>query len=492
MLSEKKVQKLKTQYYKKLQNIGLVHKWKESIQLIYSDPTKGEFTNWMLLQLKVGSSVEDIIPTVKYFYQNRKLFSEQDINKYKNLKQLEDLIKEIESKKYTGANKDVQESERTPIWSNDEYLLVRINSKNASQKYGKGTKWCITMENASYYEQYKVHNVVFYFLLPKNSSKEKFAFAVKRGLDNNIIEIENFNARDDSISENQVPYYNEFSSVMRTDAIQQPKDVLPKLVEGEASKEEFLKFVQIYIDEYKESVKSNDKNRIENAIIQIKSLQEYLSKYPNSLLFVSNKYPEILYALSLDEASEDLIKKVYNKKIDNKEISDYISENISNSDNTPSEILEQLVNSDNTNIKYNILYNKNITSEILDKLVDSNDDDILFKVSVHPKTSHDTLVKLSKKLNISDNIKFNISYHHNAPKDLTIQLLREIISNANLSVIFDIAKNKKTPHEILEELARHNQYHTKQLVAENPNTPRETLVELSKNANINIKKICIL
>ena len=36
MLSEKKLQELKNKYYNKLQSIGLAHKWKEAIDIKYS------------------------------------------------------------------------------------------------------------------------------------------------------------------------------------------------------------------------------------------------------------------------------------------------------------------------------------------------------------------------------------------------------------------------------------------------------------------------
>lgn len=503
MLSDKKLQKLKNQYYSKLQEIGLSHKWKEAIQLIYSDPTKGEFTNWMLNQLKSGYSIEDIIPTVEYLHKNRKLFSEQDINKYENLKKLEDEVKNIESKKSQNIEYKVQESERTPIWENNEYLLVRINSKNASQKYGKGTKWCITMSDVQYYEQYKANNILFYFLLPKSENGEKFAFSINRDIDNGISGIETFNAKDNPIDENKVPYYSEFSQQMLLDAEKQPKDILPKLVDGNASKEEFIQFVKIYINQYHEAIKSKDINKIKNAIEQLKQLRDYLEQYPNALLFIANKYPEVLYAIKLSESSSEIINEVYNKNLGNdKNLSDYINKEISINYNTPQEILSELSNNTSMVIKEKLSLNPNSSSELLRKLYYIGNALTRENLTINPNTPPDILREIYNKTN-SDEVKSYISINPNTPLDIleelaksnNIGIKKSLIKNPNITIeillqissdnrlLADIAKSPKATPEMLERLSHYNDFFIIFNVARNPNTPIDVLDRLSNDSS---------
>jgi hypothetical protein len=117
-----------------------------------------------------------------------------------------------------------------------------IKNKDASMTYGAGTKWCITMRDAKYFEQYSNENVVFYFLINKNldqkNSLSKLAFAIQRDKENKILKTEIFDAKDKKI---KIPKgLEKFLEISKLDAPKRPMGLMSKLKFGFASEEEVL------------------------------------------------------------------------------------------------------------------------------------------------------------------------------------------------------------------------------------------------------------
>jgi len=169
-------------------------------------PTK-KYLAWMLKQIMNGHIEEDIVPTIQYFHQNIQSFKNKDINSYEDLKDLEEIVKDTELKRQEKDNaKLVGSAEK--IHEDDSLLLVRPDDKNAVMKYGAGTKWCITMRDATYYEDYTANNTIFYFLIDKSRSSNdpyhKVALAVERNDNNEVVDVTYFNAPDDEIDYNDV------------------------------------------------------------------------------------------------------------------------------------------------------------------------------------------------------------------------------------------------------------------------------------------------
>ena len=67
-------------------------------------------------------------------------------------------------------------------------LIVRhIRNKQASAHYGLGTKWCVSMLRANYFEEYETQNATFFFFerkSPKGDEYDKVALMVPRGDEN--------------------------------------------------------------------------------------------------------------------------------------------------------------------------------------------------------------------------------------------------------------------------------------------------------------------
>lgn len=449
-MDEKKLQKLKAKYSKVIAAAGLSHKWREAVELLYSDPAKGEFSSWMLAQLTAGFSINDIIPTVQYYHQNRKLFSHNKIQEYRDIKELEDEVKGIEEQKDKKRQEiTVEDSERTPIWSNDKFFLVRINSKKASQKYGKGTKWCITMSGASFYEQYKAHNIIFYFLLPREGD-DKYAFSVARDMDNKVVQVKIFNAEDKVVP--SAPYYEEYKSTMLADANAQPENVLPKLTKGTASKEEFLEFIEIYHKDYEAAVKAGDKEVINNAKKAIKQLSVYLGLYPKSLMFIAkHKHPEMIGAIDIDTA--------------------------------PPGVLLQLAKSTDVQIKMDMAdVDFSAPPEVLLQLAKDTDKYVRQRVARHPSTPPEVLLQLAKDTNLS--VRGYVAQHPSAPPEALLQLAKD----ANEFVVKDAAQHPSLPLEALLQLAKHTNLFIRFCAIRNPSMPPEELLQLANDTDVYVKR----
>ena len=204
-----------------------------------------KYLEWCVKQLTQNFSINDLIPTIKLYDKNSTKFQSKDINTYKTLKDLEDELKEIGSKSKTELRKETKSEGSEKLFEDDQYVLLYIKNKDASVTYGAGTKWCITMRDAKYFEKYSNNNVVFYFLINKNldqkNSLSKLAFAIQRDKENKILKTEIFNAKDKKI---KIPKgLEKFLEISKLDAPKRPMGIMVKLKFGLASEEEVLSLI---------------------------------------------------------------------------------------------------------------------------------------------------------------------------------------------------------------------------------------------------------
>jgi len=205
-----------------------------------------KYLEWCVKQLTQNFSINDLIPTIKFYDKNSSKFQSKDINTYKTLKDLEDELKEIGSKSKTELRKETKSEGAEKLFEDDQCVLLYIKNKDASVTYGAGTKWCITMRDANYFEEYSNNNVVFYFLINKNldqkNSLSKLAFAIQRDKENKILKTEIFDAEDKQI---KIPKgLEKFLKISEQDAPKRPMCLMVKLKLGLASEEEVLSLMK--------------------------------------------------------------------------------------------------------------------------------------------------------------------------------------------------------------------------------------------------------
>lgn len=198
--------KTKQQLKEKCKELGIEYQ-----DVLSKDPSSTKkYTKWIITQLASGCVLADIIPTIQYFHENPFKFDKRDIYQYKTFKELEDIVKDIEFKKSNRKQQKELKEDVPRVFENEDYTLLRImDNKEAAVYYGKNTRWCITMEEASHFEQYMAENTIFYFLMKRrpigdNHPFDKVCLSVTRDYDNKPKEFTWFNAQDQVVSEEEV------------------------------------------------------------------------------------------------------------------------------------------------------------------------------------------------------------------------------------------------------------------------------------------------
>lgn len=107
------------------------------------------------------NDIDRVISAAKEYEKKKTKLKHQHIEHYSSLKELTDDIGGIIGDNDVLCNK---------IYEDDTYLCVRIDSLEASIKYGKGTKWCLTSKSDPYFYDYLSDNVIYFIINKKKNS----------------------------------------------------------------------------------------------------------------------------------------------------------------------------------------------------------------------------------------------------------------------------------------------------------------------------------
>jgi len=421
------------------------------------DPSKNDkYTDWSVRQILRGHSLNDIIPTVELFHKKYHILEKKDINQYKDLKDLENVLKDLPESKTQEKIKS-KTTGSIKLYEDGKFVLIRIDGKRACIEYGKGTKWCISMKDANYYERYRNENVVFYFLINKSPTEQetrdsidKIAFAVQK--DDSTTEI--FNSNDDSIESNP---YSEISGkinqIIKSDLPNAPETSISKLKKRKLSEEEILKIVN-----------NNDE--------ETSDIHLYLSQSPNTS-------PSILAKLSLSDKvgvrqqvaiNPNTPPEVLAKLSDDNE---YVRYGVAMNPNTPPNILAKLSLSDKVGVRQQVAYNPNTPPEALSRLADDSNKDVRRRAAYNSNTPSEILAKLADDDN--EGVRRSVAINPNTPSEV----LARLASDSDEEVRRNVAYNPNTPPEVLVKLAEDEYESVRYYTADNPNTPSEILAKLS-------------
>jgi hypothetical protein len=198
------------------------------------DPTgkKQKYLLWISKQLAAGHNAPDITQTLKFFHENPKRFEVKDIHKYKDLKDLEDLVKQFGMSNRQAKEQDKDGADK--IYEDDNLMVVRIDDKPAMVLYGANTRWCTTMKDQHYYEDYVAQGNDFYIVIrkdPKSLTHSKYAIVRKGLLDFSVYDSQDSFAR--SFSETEEEALREAIKAIVSD--KPPKNYLRLVVNGNVS-----------------------------------------------------------------------------------------------------------------------------------------------------------------------------------------------------------------------------------------------------------------
>lgn len=237
---------------------------KEIEKFITADPSGNlKYLDWQLKILSSGQALEnEIIDVVNLFHKYSQFLKRKDLYSYKpnEVAALRDELLSIqdqrEQKKQKREDKYSIEADEVTcgsetVFEDEEVKVLLIKNKAASVHYGVDTQWCVRLKDRQYFEDYDSNNVIFFFILSKNIPKDdplhKVALSYQRDKDNNIIQLDAWDATDSKMSESEcikkllregVDNALEILTITRNIAKKQPKSLLSKINSGDISPEE--------------------------------------------------------------------------------------------------------------------------------------------------------------------------------------------------------------------------------------------------------------
>jgi hypothetical protein len=133
--------------------------------------------------------------------------------KTKTPAELESLVSALENtKSKTALRKSANEGAKL-IQQTEHWFVYHITTAEASQKYGRDTKWCISEldDNHNRWEEYTACDSDFYFLIAKQNYNPRGTdskFAIDIGGGNNITI---YNQQDEIVDSSTIPFVEEIS-----------------------------------------------------------------------------------------------------------------------------------------------------------------------------------------------------------------------------------------------------------------------------------------
>ena len=125
--------------------------------------------------------------------------------------------------------------------------------------------------------------------------------------------------------------------------------------------------------------------------------------------------------------------------------------------------------------KLNLLENNNTSPEMIEELAEDEDNDVRKEVAYNPKTPVDILRKLAGDEN--EHVRWGAIRNPNTPADI----LRELAEDKDERMRYEVARNPNTPIDILIKLAEDEDEDVRIAVAKNPNTTADILMRLAED-----------
>ena len=136
--------------------------------------------------------------------------------KNKSVDELKQIVVDCEnSKSKTQATKELAEEGAVLIQETPHWKVYHITTFEASQKYGRDTKWCITGINNygdKYWNEYTNDGIKFYFLISKDNydARGRFSkFAIAKHP--NVEQYELYDQQDTAVDSCVIPYRDEIN-----------------------------------------------------------------------------------------------------------------------------------------------------------------------------------------------------------------------------------------------------------------------------------------
>jgi len=138
-----------------------------------ADPTgKLKYLSWQVKQLvRRREPVDEIIDLTQHFEKVRNRLTKKDIFAYRTLGDLRQAIEKTGESK-TQKKAKVKEGADL-VYEDDRFVVISPQTVEASQLYGRGTRWCVSATTSkNYFNSYSEQNLRFYFVIDRSGEDQ--------------------------------------------------------------------------------------------------------------------------------------------------------------------------------------------------------------------------------------------------------------------------------------------------------------------------------
>lgn len=151
---------------------------------VEGDPTgpKGKYLDWMAkTYVATPERPEHMVDVIRMFHRMamRKRIDKSDIYQYRTMDELESAaIAAEKTQSKTEIKKKIKGEGATTVMDTDRVKIIVPDTYEASKVYGKGTKWCTSMEDTEqHWKSYYRQGCKLYYIIDKKENK-KYAVLV--------------------------------------------------------------------------------------------------------------------------------------------------------------------------------------------------------------------------------------------------------------------------------------------------------------------------
>ena len=132
--------------------------------------------------------------------------------------------------------------------------------------------------------------------------------------------------------------------------------------------------------------------------------------------------------------------------------------------------------------KINLIESDSTSPEILKELAEDEDDDVRWEVAKHPRTPAEALRKLAEDGSMW--VRSAVSRNPSTP----VEVLMKLADDGDWEMRQEVARNPRTPVDILRKLAEDEDWEVRREVARNPRTPAEVFMKLAEDGDRYVKE----
>ena len=159
-----------------------------------------------------------------------------------------------------------------------------------------------------------------------------------------------------------------------------------------------------------------------------------------------------------------------------------VRKEVANNPKAPAEVLRKLVEDEDKEVRYKVINNPSTPVDILKKLADDKDKGVRKEVTKNPSTPVDILRKLAEDEDAG--VREKVAMNPRTPAEALMKLAED----EDWYVRYEATRNLSTPVDILRKLAEDEEWHVRYEVAINPNTPVDILRKLAEDKNSAVRQ----